>query len=106
MHQASIYVCLCVCARVCISDTFLSIMVLCSLKVFAFAGIVGPLFLLPVNYMGTQIRDDSESQKTSLDSFSISNVNNGSHRWVPLEWNMKLWHDYQEWFTTVMHLYC
>lgn len=86
MYQPSIYVfvCLCVCAHtclcVCISDTFLSIMVLCSLKVFAFAGIVGTIFLLPVNYMGTQICDDSESQKTSLDSFSISNVNNGSHR--------------------------
>ncbi|RHN44308.1 putative calcium-dependent channel, 7TM region phosphate [Medicago truncatula] len=54
-----------------------------SLKVFAFAGIVGTIFLLPVNYMGTQICDDSESQKTSLDSFSISNVNNGSHRlWI------------------------
>ncbi|OIW17329.1 hypothetical protein TanjilG_22441 [Lupinus angustifolius] len=54
-----------------------------SLKVFTFGGIVGILFLLPINYMGTQLRDDSEFQKKSLDSFSISNVNNGSNRlWI------------------------
>ncbi|WJX75256.1 CSC1-like protein hyp1 [Trifolium repens] len=54
-----------------------------SLKVFTFAGIVGTLFLLPINYMGTEIRDNSEFQNKSLDSFSISNVNNGSHGlWV------------------------
>ncbi|KAK7295407.1 hypothetical protein RJT34_18314 [Clitoria ternatea] len=54
-----------------------------SLKVFTFGGIVGILFLLPVNYMGTQLRDNSEFQNKSLDSFSISNVNNGSKRlWI------------------------
>ncbi|XP_004491850.1 CSC1-like protein HYP1 isoform X2 [Cicer arietinum] len=54
-----------------------------SLKVFTFAGIVGTLFLLPINFMGTQIRDNSEFQNKSLDSFSISNVNNGSKRlWI------------------------
>ncbi|MCI03733.1 ERD (early-responsive to dehydration stress) family protein, partial [Trifolium medium] len=29
--------------------------------------------------MGTGIRDNSDFQNKSLDSFSISNVNNGSH---------------------------
>ncbi|XP_045793773.1 CSC1-like protein HYP1 [Trifolium pratense] len=54
-----------------------------SLKVFTFAGIVGTLILLPINYMGTEIRDNSDFQNKSLDSFSISNVNNGSHGlWV------------------------
>ncbi|XP_061366002.1 CSC1-like protein HYP1 [Gastrolobium bilobum] len=54
-----------------------------SLKVFTFGGIVGILFLLPINYMGSQIRDDSDFQNKSLDSFSISNVNNGSNRlWI------------------------
>ncbi|KAK2404457.1 CSC1 protein HYP1 [Trifolium repens] len=57
---------------------FIRIFVL-SLKVFTFAGIVGTLILLPINYMGTEIRDNSEFQNKSLDSFSISNVNNGSH---------------------------
>ncbi|RDY00136.1 CSC1-like protein HYP1, partial [Mucuna pruriens] len=51
-----------------------------SLKVFSFGGIVGLLFLLPINYMGSQLRDDSDFQNKSLDSFSISNVKNGSNR--------------------------
>ncbi|XP_058739272.1 CSC1-like protein HYP1 [Vicia villosa] len=54
-----------------------------SLKVFTFAGIVGTIFLLPINYTGTQLRDDSDFPNKSLDTFSISNVNNGSHRlWI------------------------
>ncbi|KAK7394462.1 hypothetical protein VNO78_14990 [Psophocarpus tetragonolobus] len=54
-----------------------------SLKIFTFGGIVGLLILLPINYMGTQLRDDSDFQNKSLDSFSISNVNNGSNRlWI------------------------
>ncbi|KAK7340580.1 hypothetical protein VNO77_21287 [Canavalia gladiata] len=54
-----------------------------SLKVFTFGGIVGILFLIPINYEGTQLRDNSNFQNMSLDSFSISNVNNGSNRlWI------------------------
>ncbi|XP_057436035.1 CSC1-like protein HYP1 [Lotus japonicus] len=54
-----------------------------SLKVFTFGSIVGIFFLLPINYMGTQLRDNSDFQKKSLDAFSISNVNNGSNRlWI------------------------
>ncbi|XP_052116679.1 CSC1-like protein HYP1 [Arachis duranensis] len=54
-----------------------------SVKVFTFGGIVGILILLPINFMGTQIRDDSDFPNKSLDSFSISNVNNGSKRlWI------------------------
>ncbi|KAF6171768.1 hypothetical protein GIB67_007289 [Kingdonia uniflora] len=56
-----------------------------SLKIFAFAGVVGTFILLPINYFGDQlsISDFSDLTKKSLDSFSISNVNNGSKRlWV------------------------
>ncbi|XP_057447655.1 CSC1-like protein HYP1 [Lotus japonicus] len=54
-----------------------------SLKVFTFGGIIGMFVLLPINYMGSQLSDDSEFQYKSLDSFSISNVNNGSNRlWI------------------------
>ncbi|KAK2419972.1 CSC1 protein HYP1 [Trifolium repens] len=54
-----------------------------SLKVFAFGGIIGMFVLVPINYLGTQLTDDSEFQHKSLDSFSISNVNNGSSRlWI------------------------
>ncbi|KAL5739116.1 hypothetical protein ACOSQ2_028296 [Xanthoceras sorbifolium] len=55
-----------------------------SLKVFIFGGIIGIFFLLPVNFMGNQLSYDfSDLPNKSLDSFSISNVNNGSNRlWV------------------------
>ncbi|XP_057741165.1 CSC1-like protein HYP1 [Arachis stenosperma] len=54
-----------------------------SLKVFTFGGIIGMCVLLPINYLGTQLKDDSDFQHKSLDSFSISNVNNGSNRlWI------------------------
>ncbi|XP_020222806.1 CSC1-like protein HYP1 isoform X1 [Cajanus cajan] len=54
-----------------------------SLKVFAVGGIIGMSVLLPINYMGSQLSDDSDFQHKSLDSFSISNVNNGSNRlWI------------------------
>ncbi|KAK7271808.1 hypothetical protein RJT34_28016 [Clitoria ternatea] len=54
-----------------------------SLKVFAIGGIIGMSVLLPINYMGSQLTDDSDFQHKSLDSFSISNVNNGSNRlWI------------------------
>ncbi|KAF5479485.1 hypothetical protein F2P56_000301 [Juglans regia] len=54
-----------------------------SLRVFTFAGVVGIFILLPVNYLGNQlnvdISDFSHFSNKSLDSFSISNVNNGSN---------------------------
>ncbi|KAM7268622.1 hypothetical protein ACFE04_010788 [Oxalis oulophora] len=55
-----------------------------SLRVFTFGVIVGIFILLPVNYLGNQLDDDfSDLPKKSLDSFSISNVNNGSNRlWI------------------------
>ncbi|KAM0955216.1 hypothetical protein EV2_024383 [Malus domestica] len=52
-----------------------------SLRVFGFAGIVGVLVLLPINFLGDQLNRDldiSDLPSTSLDSFSISNVNAGS----------------------------
>ncbi|MFS7897405.1 putative calcium-dependent channel, 7TM region phosphate [Helianthus anomalus] len=56
----------------------------CSLKVFSFAGVVGLCALLPINYMGNQIVIDfSDFTNKSLESFSISNVNDGSKKlWV------------------------
>lgn len=60
--------------------------ILCSFRVFTFAGVVGIFILLPVNYLGNQlnvdISDFSHFSNKSLDSFSISNVNNGSKWWV------------------------
>ncbi|CAI8595239.1 unnamed protein product [Vicia faba] len=54
-----------------------------SLKIFTFGGIIGMFVLLPINYIGSQLSDDSDFQHKSLDSFSISNVNNGSNRlWI------------------------
>ncbi|PON96344.1 Calcium-dependent channel [Trema orientale] len=55
-----------------------------SLKVFAFAGVVGVFILLPVNFLGNQLDYDfSDLSNKSLDSFSISNVNDGSNwLWV------------------------
>ncbi|XP_021812464.1 CSC1-like protein HYP1 isoform X3 [Prunus avium] len=55
-----------------------------SLRVFGFAGIVGVLILLPINYLGSQLNVDfdfSDLPNKSLDSFSISNVNDGS-KWL------------------------
>ena len=54
---------------------------LCSLKVFAVAAIIGVSILLPINFLGSQLDVDfSDLPNKSLDSFSISNVNNGSNR--------------------------
>ncbi|PNY07795.1 ERD (early-responsive to dehydration stress) family protein [Trifolium pratense] len=54
-----------------------------SLKVFTFGAIIGMFVLIPINYLGSQLTDDSDFQHKSLDSFSISNVNNGSNRlWI------------------------
>jgi hypothetical protein len=54
-----------------------------SLKVFTFAGIVGLCVLLPINYAGSQLTDDTDLANASLDLFSISNVDDGSNwLWV------------------------
>ncbi|XP_065856171.1 CSC1-like protein HYP1 [Euphorbia lathyris] len=52
-----------------------------SVKVFAFGGIIGIFVLLPVNFFGSQLSLDDLSDITnkSLESFSISNVTNGSY---------------------------
>ncbi|XP_002530016.2 CSC1-like protein HYP1 isoform X1 [Ricinus communis] len=51
------------------------------LRVFAFGGIVGIFVLLPVNYLGNQLNRDNfyDLPNKSLDSFSISNVDDGSN---------------------------
>ncbi|XP_059670373.1 CSC1-like protein HYP1 isoform X1 [Cornus florida] len=49
-------------------------------KVFSFAGIIGVFILLPINYLGNQLSADfSDLANKSLDSFTISNVDNGSN---------------------------
>ncbi|XP_074285468.1 CSC1-like protein HYP1 isoform X2 [Silene latifolia] len=55
-----------------------------SLKIFSIASVIGIAVLLPVNFMGNQLEIDfSDLPNKSLDSFSISNVNNGSNRlWI------------------------
>ncbi|KAH9616278.1 hypothetical protein KSS87_013573 [Heliosperma pusillum] len=55
-----------------------------SLKIFSIASVIGIAVLLPVNFLGNQLEIDfSDLPNKSLDSFSISNVNNGSNRlWV------------------------
>lgn len=53
----------------------------CSLKVFIVAGIIGITILLPINFLGNQLSYDfSDLPNKSLDSFSISNVDDGSNR--------------------------
>lgn len=54
-----------------------------SLRVFSFAGIIGLLFLLPINCLGTQLAafDISIISSETLDLFTISNVDNGS-KWL------------------------
>lgn len=51
----------------------------CSLRVFTFAGIFGIAILVPINYSGNQLSDDSDMPNRSLESFSISNVKDGSN---------------------------
>ena len=54
-----------------------------SLRVFGFAGIIGVFVLLPINFLGTQLEVDfSDLTNKSLDSFSISNVDDGSNWYV------------------------
>lgn len=56
-----------------------------SLRVFAFAGVIGVFILLPLNCTGDQLEDIDfvDFSNNSLDVFTISNVNNGSNRlWV------------------------
>ncbi|XP_019195156.1 PREDICTED: CSC1-like protein HYP1 [Ipomoea nil] len=55
-----------------------------SFKVFAFATAVGVFVLLPINYMGNQLSlDFTDLPNKSLESFTISNVGDGSNRlWI------------------------
>lgn len=55
-----------------------------SVRVFTFAVIVGVFILLPINYMGKQLSlDISDLPNKSLESFTISNVDDGSNRlWI------------------------
>ncbi|KAJ0982893.1 hypothetical protein J5N97_011148 [Dioscorea zingiberensis] len=56
-----------------------------SLKVFTVAGVIGVFVLVPVNFLGGQLKeiDFSDIPSKSLDFFSISNVKDGSNRlWV------------------------
>lgn len=46
---------------------------------FIFAGIVGIAILVPINYSGDQLSEDSDLPNRSLESFSISNVKDGSN---------------------------
>ncbi|KAL6136538.1 hypothetical protein ACLB2K_061833 [Fragaria x ananassa] len=51
-----------------------------SLRVFGFAAVIGVFVLLPINFLGTQLEVDfSDLTNKSLDSFSISNVDDGSN---------------------------
>lgn len=66
-----------------LSSTDQYLFVSCSLKVFSVAGVLGVFILLPINFVGTQLNEDSSDlPNKSLDSFSISNVNDGSNRWL------------------------
>lgn len=49
---------------------------------FSVAAVVGIFILLPVNYLGDQLRDIdfSDIPNKSLDLFTISNVKDGSNR--------------------------
>ncbi|XP_050379817.1 CSC1-like protein HYP1 [Argentina anserina] len=55
-----------------------------SLKVFGFGAVIGVVVLLPINFFGSQLAADfSDFGNKSLDSFSISNVDDGSNwLWV------------------------
>ncbi|KAK6798630.1 hypothetical protein RDI58_006333 [Solanum bulbocastanum] len=55
-----------------------------SARVFTFAVIVGIFILLPINYMGKQLSlDFLDLPNKSLESFTISNVDDGSNRlWI------------------------
>ncbi|CAO2829535.1 unnamed protein product [Amaranthus hypochondriacus] len=61
---------------------FIRIIIL-SLKLFSFAGVIGLFVLLPINCAGTQLAafDITVISSETLDLFTISNVNNGS-KWL------------------------
>ena len=54
----------------------------CSIRVFAAAAVVGVGVLVPVNFMGDQLRlvDFADLPNKSLDLFSVSNVQDGSNK--------------------------
>lgn len=53
-----------------------------SIRVFAAAAVVGVGVLMPVNFMGDQLRqiDFSDLPNKSVDLFSVSNVQDGSNK--------------------------
>ncbi|XP_027153211.1 CSC1-like protein HYP1 isoform X1 [Coffea eugenioides] len=55
-----------------------------SLRIFTFAAVIGVFILLPVNYMGDQPSlDFTGVQNKTLETFTISNVGDGSNRlWI------------------------
>jgi hypothetical protein len=55
---------------------------LCSIRIFAAAAVLGVGVLLPVNFLGDQLRDIdfSDLPNKSIDLFSVSNVNDGSKK--------------------------
>ncbi|XWS30226.1 hypothetical protein CRYUN_Cryun24cG0098700 [Craigia yunnanensis] len=61
------------------SVVFMRVFIFC-VRLFTFAGFIGIVVLLPINFLGNQLTDDiSDLPNKSLDSFSISNVNDGSN---------------------------
>jgi calcium permeable stress-gated cation channel len=54
----------------------------CSIRVFAAAAVLGVGVLMPVNFLGDQLReiDFSDLPNKSIDLFSISNVQDGSKK--------------------------
>ena len=55
---------------------------LCSIRVFAAAAVLGVGVLLPVNFLGDQLRtiDFSDLPNKSIELFSVSNVQDGSNK--------------------------
>lgn len=54
----------------------------CSIRVFAVAAVVGVGVLMPINFMGDQLRliDFTDLPSKSVDVLSISNVQDGSNK--------------------------
>nr|XP_027074424.1 CSC1-like protein HYP1 isoform X2 [Coffea arabica] len=56
-----------------------------SLRIFTFATVIGVFILLPVNYMGDQPSlDFTGVQNKTLETFTISNVGDGSNRMMQI----------------------
>ena len=55
---------------------------LCSIRVFAAVAVLGVGVLLPVNFLGDQLReiDIADLPNKSIELFSVSNVQDGSNK--------------------------